>query len=303
MGQSSILMVLTVAFVLALTIRNSNKSINESSNSGIDYYFKNVSANICKSATDMLLSLASNDKNFRVSDLINKDMLGGSVNYILNDTLINSSPKIKITVVANYRGSKSKNILVASPILEGVIPPGINAALTSNSNVSATGYLIVDGRDHDLSGNVLSNNGNFGVWSTGSLNRDNFAQVGGYNNENYPPSINPDSNIIKQNQYLPSGFPDSPDKIMGGDTEGFSEGTLLSLAQSGSNGSQYVNDPAELNYPLEGVTYIELAPGTQWDYANIEGTGILIVHNSSENSLISNLTGTFKGIVIADDVN
>ena len=38
-------------------------------------------------------------------------------------------------------------------------------------------------------------------------------------------------------------------------------------------------------------------------YGNVEGTGILILHNSSTNAEIKNInSGTFKGLLIADDM-
>ena len=56
MGQSTIMMVLTVAFVLAVVSQSTNEKINTVTDSGLKYYSENVSANICNSATEMLLT-------------------------------------------------------------------------------------------------------------------------------------------------------------------------------------------------------------------------------------------------------
>jgi hypothetical protein len=76
------------------------------------------------------------------------------------------------------------------------------------------------------------------------------------------------------------------------------------MAQSGANGGQYVTASASLTFPLSGVTYVELASGDIWqsmDFGN--SSGVLIVHNSSTNAAIKNLnSGTFKGLIVADDI-
>jgi hypothetical protein len=54
---------------------------------------------------------------------------------------------------------------------------------------------------------------------------------------------------------------------------------------------------------LKGVTYVELPSGSVWTSSNIDGTGILVVHNSTTNAVIKNENlGTFKGLIIADDI-
>ena len=85
---------------------------------------------------------------------------------------------------------------------------------------------------------------------------------------------------------------------------GYAEGALKTIAQSGLNGSQYVTDPANLTFPLSGVTYAELPSGTPWqavDFGN--SSGILVVHNATTDAVVKNLnTGTFNGLIIADDL-
>lgn len=84
----------------------------------------------------------------------------------------------------------------------------------------------------------------------------------------------------------------------------FAEGTLKTQAMSGANGGQYVTNPSLLRYPLSGVTYVELPAGGTRSPANIEGTGILIVHNAAQNAVIRNINfGTFKGLLMADDID
>jgi hypothetical protein len=92
---------------------------------------------------------------------------------------------------------------------------------------------------------------------------------------------------------------------MGGTANGYPEGTLKTIALSGVNGSQYVTNPGLLNYPLQGVTYVEISSGSTWLPVNFgsNGRGILVVHNSATNAVMKNLnSGTFKGLIIADDM-
>ena len=83
---------------------------------------------------------------------------------------------------------------------------------------------------------------------------------------------------------------------------GYSAGDLMNMAD------QHVTDPASLTYPLSGVTYVELPCGGTWSPATIDGSGVLVVHNScgaggAGDAVIKNLnSGTFKGMLIADDI-
>ena len=66
-----------------------------------------------------------------------------------------------------------------------------------------------------------------------------------------------------------------------------------------------MTDPVNLTFPLSGVTYVERPGSDGWE--NIDfgtSTGVLVVHNSTTESWMKGLnTGTFKGLIIGDDVN
>ncbi|MCH8292457.1 hypothetical protein IH992_15300, partial [Candidatus Poribacteria bacterium] len=92
----------------------------------------------------------------------------------------------------------------------------------------------------------------------------------------------------------------TPDQLVG-----YSEGYLKIIAKvDKSGGSQYCTDPADLTFPLSGVTYVDLPSGVPWnaiDFGN--SSGILVVHNATTDAVIKNLnTGTFSGLIIADDM-
>lgn len=300
MGQSTIMMVLTVAFIFAIASQNTNKRIIDVSDKALGYYSKNVSKNICNSATEMLLSKVADDENFRISNLHSRNMLSGKVSYTLTDTIINSKDKIKIKVKARYGEEESENILIASVPPKGFIPATVKAAVSTNNNIKTLGTLIVDGREHDENGNLITGSaGTLGIWTTGTFNQSGNSHIGGHSNgTNFWPSRPASPKIIKTNQTWTGGYPESPDEIVG---NGLTEGSLKAIAKSGDNGSQYVTNPASLTYPLKGITYVETS-GT-WKSANIDGSGVLIVHNTSTNAIIKTPKGTFKGLVIADDID
>jgi hypothetical protein len=54
---------------------------------------------------------------------------------------------------------------------------------------------------------------------------------------------------------------------------------------------------------MAGITYVELPSGASWNPSTFAGSGILVVHNTAKNAILTNVTGgNFTGIVIGDDV-
>lgn len=216
----------------------------------------------------------------------------------------NSVGSIKIYVSASYNDVTRIQVTYVDLTTNGTIPSSVQSLITAHNSVSTSGNLVLDGRNHSSSGSLSEDNGAVAIWTTSSYSQTGNSKVGGtFESANYAPSKPGNSNVIKTFSTFSGGYPDSPDEVFGGSVAGFSEGKLKSLAQSGDGGSQYVTNPSSLHYPLKGITYVELSSGGKWQSTNIEGSGILIVHNSSGNSLIKNLnTGTFKGLIIADDI-
>ena len=211
---------------------------------------------------------------------------------------------IKIYVSAIYNNVTRIQVTYVSLSTNGTIPSSVQSLITARNAVSTSGNLVVDGRNHSSSGSLSEDDGAVAIWTTSSYSQTGNSKVGGtYETISYAPSKPGNSNVIKTFSTFSGGYPDSPDEVFGGSSSGFTEGKLKSLAQSGDGGSQYVTNPSSLHFPLKGITYVELPSGGKWQSTNIEGSGILIVHNASGNSLIKNLnTGTFKGFVIADDI-
>lgn len=212
---------------------------------------------------------------------------------------------IKIVVSATVSSStKTQTTYVAITPPASATTAAIQGGVSSNSPIETKGNLIIDGRNHDLNGTLVSNTGIYGVWTTSTLNQSGSSKIGGTKSStDYAPSKPANSNTVKTSGSFSGGFPISPDEVFGGSSAGFPDGTIKDFAISGANGSQYVTDPSDLTTPFSGITYVELPNGETWQSMSISGTGVLIVHNANRNAIMKNLnSGTFKGIIIADDI-
>jgi hypothetical protein len=198
-------------------------------------------------------------------------------------------------------------------VLEGVYykpvvtPPGIRGAVTANYDVGTLGTMIVDGRDHDIDGNLIGGTTSLmGVSSKGVITEGGNSMIGGEAPDgtlvaptktgSFGPPATGWASSCEQNATWTA--PLTPDAALG-----WPEGTLKRIAQGGAAGSQYVTNPSNLTLPFSGVTFVELPPGQQWQAVDFgESTGILVIHNSSRTAVIENTNqGRFKGIILADD--
>jgi hypothetical protein len=182
------------------------------------------------------------------------------------------------------------------------------AALAANGPIATNGTIKIDGRDHDINGNLILSNGTKGVFSASSYGQGGASKVGGTDATGYDHPVKKpgDPSIIDTYgswddpaTWQVETMPTTPDAVMG-----YSLGTLKGLALSGVNGSQYVTDPTTLTFPLSGITYVELPLGGIWrDIDFGASSGILVVHNANRSAIFKNLNyGTFTGLIIADDI-
>ncbi len=308
MGKAVLIFIL--GSVILFTIINFNMStrLGASSENAIDRFKETTARNIANSVAEMLLSKIADSTAYRATSAQSMNNVfsdSGSAKYRVIDTTIASQNLIKIDVKSKYFKITSSATVYAQITSNGFIPPTVKGAISTNNPVSTGGTLIVDGRDHDLNGNLLAGStGTLGIWSTNTLSQTGSSEIGGTaSGTNYAPYDPAHAGTTSASQTYPGGYPNNPDSLLGGVAKGFSAGTLKSIALSGIGGSQYATNPNTLNHPFKGVTYVELPSGTAWISSNIDGTGILIIHNSSTNAIIKNENlGTFKGLIIADDI-
>ncbi len=315
-GRAVIFVVLAMFVIAGVITKRINASGKAQTENAVSYYKRQMGKNIAQTGVSMALRKLADNSSWRTgfaSSGSPMDLFDGKVYVTLSDINFFSKPVVNITSISimSYGTSNERRDTSIAYVLKPTTnPTRILAAITTNNNVTTLGGLDVDGRDHDTSGNVISLAGVLGIWTTGTITQSGSSDIGGTSTTpvDYPPSRPADPSVIAQNQVYPGGYPGTPDSVFGGASNGYPEGTLKSIAMSRIGGSQYTTNPATLNYPLRGVTYVELPNNSSWGpiaSGKLVGSGILIVHNSFKNARIDNINnnaGTFRGIVIVDDI-
>ena len=303
MGKYSLIVVAGFALIYGLINSNLNRSNERFIDNMTDDYNRSALLYITESGAHIALQKLKADRNWRGS-IPHRSFGGGAFSV---DSLKNDDS----TGLGYIRMVSRGQLGVESDTVQAIararfIPPGVRGAITSNSTVRTLGGFTMDGREHDINGNVLPGLGTLAVSTVGIFDQSGASTGGGTSDGvDFAPTNPANPNVFEESASWDGGFPTDPDSVMGGASQGFPGGTLRTLAQSGDNGGQYATNPATLTFPLSGVTYVELSPGGTWqsmDFGN--STGILVVHNTAGDATIKNLnSGTFKGLVIADDVD
>jgi len=212
---------------------------------------------------------------------------------------------IKLSVLGTYDEKQKYTTVYAALPEKGYVPDATMAGISANSPVSTNGNFIIDGRNHDINGVLIDDAGTEGLWTTSSFTQGGSSKVGGTDDgSDIEPYSSADTTVFKTGQsYFGGVYPSTPDEVLGGASEGFTGGVAKTMAISGDNGGQYVTDPSFLTFPLSGITYVELPSGTEWNPANIQGSGVLIVHNATVDAKVKNVNSSpFTGLFIVDDI-
>lgn len=305
MGGRGLLIVLAGFLAISGVVLLNISDVSADISNNIDRNYRRQTAqNIAQSGANRGLLELSKNRKWRGGFTL-FDLLDGKCAVRVVDTTFAGRAVIAVisTGISNY-SIKGMETISTSIAYVGAkfIPPFVRGALTTNNTIKVNGTFEIDGRDHTAAGVLVPTTGTYGIWTTGTFTQSGAATVGGTAlNVDFAPSAAPNPAIIKQLQ-AGGGVPGTPDSLLGGPSNGFPEGTLKMMAQSGSKGSQYVTNPGLLTYPLRTLTYVELPSGGTWDGANVSGSGILIVHNGARNAIIRNTSGDFAGLIIADDV-
>lgn len=299
MGRLVLIMLIGAIIIFGIYSITTMSSTRNTQTEATNNYRTNYVRNVAFSTLDILLSKLADSTAYRTNVEQVMNLLGGSSKFTIKDTTIGSDSLIQIKINSTYEGTR-KNLIAYLKFTGGFVPPTLRGAITANANLSKTiSDMIIDGRDHDLNGNVIPNQGIYGVSSGTTFTNLQGAKIGGtVNGVDYPPKFPENPSVIEQNYNWDGKFPDSPDKILG-----FPEGTLKSLAQSEIKGSQYVTSLSQLKLPLSGVTYLEL-PSTEVkiDLGKLDNSGILVVHNSTTSTRVIEIKASkpFKGLIIGD---
>jgi hypothetical protein len=312
MGKSSLIMVFGGVLVLSLINLHLNRTTVESFESAVVQYNQFNARNVANQVMEIVLTELADDTELRVlsPQQIPGYLIGNipsaQATYTITDTTITMGGSqidaVKVEV-ESIVGMEQARVVVYTRISAGFVPNPVRAVFTANGPLDRTiSNMVIDGRDHDINGNLIANNGVYGVSTSLSFVNVGGADIGGTDPDgiDYPPTFPENPNIIEENYHWGGTFPDSPDEVLG-----LEEGTLKQIAQSGEGGSQYVTNPKTLNYPLRGVIYVEIPPGSSTKI-ELEGDsgGILVIHNSAVNAKITGISSKkklpFKGLIIAD---
>ena len=297
MGKYALIMVSSFLLTFAWVRGNLQRS-SEGFVDGFIAEYEEATAKITAcSAAGMSLNQLSEDVSWR-SGYSNVEVGDGVGGATVTDRW--GDPGLPVNRVRVRSWGTSGAVTDSAVVLAVVpsVPGGVHASVTANAIVSELGNLVVDGRDHDIDGNLISNEGTLGVSTTQTLDQSGASLVGGTAyGADYVPAKPADPAVVEE--FATYTFPTTPDEVFG-----YAEGTLKLRAQSGAYGGQYVTDPTTLTFPLSGVTYVELPDAGIWQAIDLgNSSGVLVVHNSWGNAKVKDLNnGTLKGLLIADDV-
>ncbi|TLY32691.1 MAG: hypothetical protein E6K56_02655 [Ignavibacteria bacterium] len=288
--------IIVVSGIILYNIEAASVSITQNVNR---FYSGREAQNIAQSGVNVALGQLANDRQWRTGFPYMK-MLGGKVSVTVSDSIWYGQKVIKIVSVGimnSGTASEERDTSIAY-LSKGIFPPGVKALVTARTDITVNGNMTIDARDHLPSGALGPGVGTYAIYSTKSFTPGGSSQTGGTNSSgtDYAPASTPGPGVVLTDVTWPD-YPGTPDSVMGGTGNGFPEGTLKAMAKTGARGSQYSPDGSGIRTPLKGVTYIE------GNYAgSMDGTGILVVHNSSRSAVYNNSTGTFMGLLIVDDI-
>ena len=263
----------------------------------LTHYAKTEARLVANSVASMSLAKLSEDKTWRAGYAgvnIGEGVGGAAIEDRSTDASLGAG---RIRISASARSGAVTDTTVVAAVVP-FLPAGVHAGITANAMVTELGNLNVDGRNHDLDGNVIPLEGTLGVSTTETLDQSGASVVGGtVGGTDHVPAHPAHPAVVEENAMY--AFPTTPDEVYG-----YAEGTLKAMAQSGANGGQYATSPVTLTFPLSGVTYVELTNAGVWQAIDFAASsGVLVIHNTWGNAKVKDLNnGTFRGLIIADDI-
>lgn len=218
-----------------------------------------------------------------------KTKINAYVNYPFNGGTfsVSCSSNAKLdTVWVESKGqvntimSRINVVAAIQPEVNLSFPSGVKGAITARSNVDLLGTITIDGRDHDTNGVVIGN-GAFGVSTCATLSVGGSSSVGG--NGIVPPKKGADPATYQENVPVTSDF-DSPEAFLG-----LPAGALDKYKTT------------TLTTPIKGIVYLT---GNYYGPIDFNDSyGILIIHNAYSNAQSKINGGTFKGLIITDQMD
>ncbi len=197
---------------------------------------------------------------------------------------------------------------------------GLHGAISGNGNMSTNGDIKIDGRDHDLNGNVIGS-GLYGVSTSGTFSQGGSSKVGG---NGAAPADPAPAGSIEQNGAAMASTPEAILGLPAGSLDQYKTTTVPHLPM---NGIIYItsNGSGSHGNLWDGPDFGECDDNGNDDYDDHDhgdddrdddghhdhhehkeddapSQGILIFHNAAGNAELKNVHGCFKGIIITDQL-
>jgi hypothetical protein len=312
MGNQAMIIIAGTLVLVLLYVTGMMQTSNDLARNSTSAFAQTVAKQINTSAMEMAMRQLADSIKWR-SSFSNLALLGGTATVTFKDTVVGGDSAIVVRSTAKYIGGMDTGTASARAVVssaKGFVPPVVRAAFTAFGSLNdVISDMTIDGRNF-LSNGVTINarSGKFAV-STGQSSFVNTQRgaLGGTTYTTTPafdisPSYPHDPRVVELNSSWPQGWPSTADAALG-----LPAGTLKTIAQTKAiPGSQYVTSYNQLVFPLRGVTYIEVPPGTEWRKMKIGPypEGILVFHSSATNAYwndISTTAGPFKGLMVFDN--
>ena len=205
---------------------------------------------------------------------------GGSYSATYCTSTSNPSCSSNRIVSVGTTDGISKTLTV---VVKKLLPKGVRGAISANGDVALNGSIIVDGRNYNENGTAIVDSGTYGISSGGTVNQGGSSKIGGNGIAPAKPA-----NPVTIEENATDNIFTTPEEVLGLDPGSLDQYKTSTPPSSSFNGIVYLTTDWTSNVNFGDASH--------------PSTGILIVHNSSGNALLKNLHGTFKGIIIADDL-
>ncbi len=224
----------------------------------------------------------------------NEPLAGAGGVFSVSYTSSSWADTLWIRSVGTTPGGKKTAIIDVVALLSPAIPINANptrGAVTANADVRIQGNITIDGRDNDTACNVIGL-GTFAVSTSGTCTVDGSATVGGngqgpVNKNVYDNNMAVHQTVAQENTPLDPSIFDSPEAFLGVEIGALDEYKISSFSLD-ENFHGLIYDTA---------SYVGPVHFGEW------ASGILIVHNGSKTAKLKINGGTFRGLIICDEMD
>ncbi len=212
MGRALLIILLSSILVFGIISIQISRVSAEATKSSTGQYRDYYAKNIANSMIDIIKNKLRDSTNYRVNNIVSGNLLGGTVTYRVVDTVLSSNNLVKVQVTASYEGSKShvEAYFNIKNISSNNVPPFMQNAITSGSNVNLSGNVTVKHIGNTQNANIHAN-GNFNM--TGNNQIYGFVKYTGTATSSPPNALNTRITPISNPENLPVHSQTSPIQI------------------------------------------------------------------------------------------